>query len=200
MPSSDPPRGGCCSRFCSSLFSLGFLILIYWLIFQPHQIRVYMNSATLSNFSLSDPTSTSPSLSYNLSLNISLRNPNRKIGIYYDRLSATAFYNGSQLGQTESNFFESFFQHTKSTRMVYPVFEGSQGDLSKDVKDAFNNDKNDGAYNLDVKLNAKLRHKLWFIKLSFKPKIDCWLRFPLTANGSASMAAEPVPRKCRVKY
>ncbi|KAJ1686238.1 hypothetical protein LUZ63_017628 [Rhynchospora breviuscula] len=196
MPSSDPPRPrGCCSRCCSSLFTLGFLILIYWLIFQPHQIRVYMNSATLSNFALSDAM-----LTYNLSLNISLRNPNRKIGIYYDRLSAAAFYNGLQLGPAESSFFEPFFQHTKNTRMVYPVFEGSQGDLSKDVKDAFNKDKNDGAYNLDVKLNAKLRHKVWFIKLSFKPKIDCWLRFPLTANGSASMAAQPVPRKCRVKY
>ncbi|KAJ3703608.1 hypothetical protein LUZ61_007313 [Rhynchospora tenuis] len=195
MSSSNPPRG-CCSRCCSSLISLGLLILIYWLIFQPHQIRVYMNSATLSNFSLSDATLTS--LSYNIALNISLRNPNRKIGIYYDRLSAEAFYDGSQLGSTESNFFDPFFQHTKTTHMVYPVFQGSQGNLSKDVKDAFNKDKNDGAYNLDVKLNAKVRHKVWFIKLSFRPKIDCWLKFPLVANGNATVAAQPT--KCRVKY
>jgi hypothetical protein len=29
----------CCGSCCTLLISLGFVVLIYWAIFQPHQIR-----------------------------------------------------------------------------------------------------------------------------------------------------------------
>lgn len=193
MASSTPPS--CCARCCSGFFTLGFFILFYWLIFQPHQIRAYVDSATLSTFSLSNATS-AESLSYNLTTTLSLRNPNRRVRIYYDQLSAAAFYKDSQLGPTESDF-SPFFQHIKSTTVVNPAFEGQQGNLSEEAREAFAQEKREGAYNLEVKLRAKLRHKVWFVKLRFKPKIDCWLTFPLTANGSASVAA---PSKCDVDY
>jgi Late embryogenesis abundant protein len=196
MPPRHSRQRGCCSRCCYFLFSLGFLVLVYWLIFQPHQIRAYVDTTTLSTFSLSN-TSLASSLAYNFNLTLSLRNPNRRIGIYYDRLSADAFYNGSQLGPTETNF-DPFFQHTKSTTVVYPAFEGKVDNLTEGVKDAFNKEKGEGAYNVQVKLRSKLRYKLWFIKVhGFKPKIDCWLRFPLMVNGSSSTAPFS---KCHVDY
>jgi Late embryogenesis abundant protein len=170
--------------------------LFYWLIFQPHQIRAYVDTATLSTFSLSN-TSSASSLTYNFNLTLSLRNPNRRIRIYYDRLSADAFYNGLQLGPTDTNF-DPFFQHTKNTTVVYPAFAGKEDNLTEGVINVFNKEKKEGAYNLQVKLRSKLRYKLWFVKVhGFKPKINCWIRFPLMADGNAS----PAPfSKCHVDY
>lgn len=194
--SSNSRSKSCCQRCCSSVISLGILVLVYWLIFQPHQIRAYMDTATLSNFSLSNATS-APSLTYNFNLTLSFRNPNRRIGIYYDRLSAAAFYDGSQLGPTEANF-DPFFQHTKTTTVVYPAFDGKEDNLSEGIRDAFNKEKSKGAYNIEVRLRSKLRYKLWFVKVhGFKPKIKCWLRFPVMADGSASRAPST---KCHVDY
>ncbi|KAF3321824.1 protein YLS9-like protein [Carex littledalei] len=192
---SNTNQRGCCARCCSGLVSLGFLVLVYWLIFQPHQIRAYVDTATLSNFSLSNTTS-APSLTYNLNLTLSLRNPNRRIGIYFDRLSAAAFYDGSQLGPTESDFDPSF-QKAKTTKVVYPAFAGKENNLGGGVGDTFSKEQKEGAYNVLVKLRSKLRYKLWFVKVHFKPKIDCWLRFPLMANGNVSVAAFT---KCHVDY
>ncbi|KAJ3671383.1 hypothetical protein LUZ60_007462 [Juncus effusus] len=185
----------CCSSLCSSIISLGIVILIYWLIFQPHQIRAYADSATLSRFNLSSSSSPS-SLSYSLNVTISLRNPNRRVRIYYDQISAAVFYDGAQLGQPDSNF-QPFFQHTKSTEVIHPVFDGRNDDVSKEVVDLVGKEKSEGAYNLNVRLNAKVRHKLWFVKLRFKPKISCWLRFPLKNNGGFEVA---FGSKCDVDY
>ncbi|KAE8022932.1 hypothetical protein FH972_008691 [Carpinus fangiana] len=55
------------------------------------KFRVTDASLTQFNFSIADNTH-----HYNLALNISVRNPNKRIGIYYDSIEANAYYQGQR--------------------------------------------------------------------------------------------------------
>lgn len=86
----------------TTLFNLSTIILgvilivafLFWLLIHPSKVKVYVEQASLTQFNLAS----SNTLHYNLSLDISVRNPNKKIGTYYDTLEAKAFY---QVSRTE---------------------------------------------------------------------------------------------------
>ncbi|OAY76502.1 Protein YLS9 [Ananas comosus] len=122
----------CCSKFCGLLFFAGFLVFDFWLIFRPRRIGASVDSASLTEFALSP----SGALLFNLTADLSLRNPNSRIGVYYDRLDAAAFYSGALLGPADSPFPE-FYQHPKTTTAVSAVFKGRTAGVGAGVSDAF---------------------------------------------------------------
>ncbi|KAF4396968.1 hypothetical protein F8388_004936 [Cannabis sativa] len=115
----------CCGCIFSLIFKLIFLniitvgiaALIIWLIFRPNQIKFHVTDAKLTQFNLTD--STTNNLRYNLALNITIRNPNKRIGVYYDRIEARAFYEGQRFSSIQ---LENFYQGHKNTSVLSPVF------------------------------------------------------------------------------
>ncbi|XP_027068765.2 NDR1/HIN1-like protein 3 [Coffea eugenioides] len=198
-----PGRGGggscnpfscCCGCLCNCILScifqilctivvvLGIIILVLWLIFRPNKVKFYANDAELTQFDLS---STNNTLYYNLALNMTVRNPNKRIGIYYDRIEASAFYQGQRLKNVE---LDSFYQPHKNTSSLHAVFQGQQlVTLGSDEASNYKDDKNSGSYNIDVELYMRIRLKFGWVKSpKFKPKIKCDLEIPLNSNGTAS--------------
>ncbi|KAI0504974.1 hypothetical protein KFK09_015931 [Dendrobium nobile] len=96
-----------CSILLTLILISGIIILILWLSLRPHRPRFY-----LSSFS-------APSLS-TLSFDVSDRNPNSKIAIYYDDINATVFSNNRQLatGIVQS----AFYQPAKNTTEIHGQF------------------------------------------------------------------------------
>ncbi|XP_068661135.1 NDR1/HIN1-like protein 10 [Aristolochia californica] len=187
-----PGRGSscCCGPCCllSFLFKFivslviiaGIIALIVWLALRPARVKVHVDTAELSQFNLTNGNV----LHYNLSLSVSVRNPNKRIGIYYDRLEARAFYQGQRL---DSRFLPTFYQGHKNTTMLYPAFSGQQLLVlgSQDVND-FEQQKREGRFEVDVKIYARIRFKVGKFKTNrYTPDAECDLRMPLTTGGSA---------------
>lgn len=200
-----PGRGGgggcnpltcCCSCICGCIFNLicqilitiavflAIIGLIFWFIFRPNVPKFHVADATLTRFTLSPTNNT---LYYNLSVNMTFRNPNRRLGIYYDKIEANALYHGQRFSTAE---VESFYLGHKKENDVSAVFKGEQvvvlGDRQKSKYDSENGD---GVYNIDLKLKLRIRFKVWWAKTpKFKPKFECDLKVPLTTKGKVSSA------------
>ncbi|KAF7851915.1 hypothetical protein BT93_L1629 [Corymbia citriodora subsp. variegata] len=165
------------------LITLGLAALIFWLIFRPvNLVKFNVTEAELTRFNL---TTNNSVLNYDLKLNLTIRNPNKKIGVYYNRLEARAFYGDQRLGVAD---VAPFYQGHKNTSMVSPAFRGQRGVvLSATDLSSFDSDKKAGGYDIKVKLYLKVKFKPGSLKtFSFKPKVKCDLKVPLSSNNGGS--------------
>ncbi|KAF5175501.1 NDR1/HIN1-like protein [Thalictrum thalictroides] len=189
IPPAQQPRPkrsrGCCvlSTFLKVMISiivvLGIAALIFWLVVRPTEVKVYVVGAELKQFNLTNGNT----LNYDLSMNITVRNPNRRIGLYYDQLDAIASYNRERFGWAN---LPRFYQGHKNTTDLHADFNGQHLMLLNTFE--FNQDKNNGYFYIDVKLYSRIRFKIGAIKTRrVKPDIECHLRIPLVSNGTFSM-------------
>ncbi|ERN16146.1 hypothetical protein AMTR_s00030p00214230 [Amborella trichopoda] len=98
-----PPRGRGCGPCCilttllklviTIMVILGIAALVAWLILHPNK------------------------------LDISIRNPNKKIGICYDKVDAMAYYEGERFSWAS---LPAFYQGHKNTTVLQPKFTGQQ--------------------------------------------------------------------------
>ncbi|KAH1123109.1 hypothetical protein J1N35_006269 [Gossypium stocksii] len=186
-----PGRGsgcgcGCCLLKClfniiiTAIVIIGLAVFIFWLIFRPNKVKFHVTDVQLTQFNLTSNNT----LHYNLALNMTIRNPNRRIGIYYDRIEARAYYEDQRF---DTETLTPFYQGHKNTSYLNPVFVGQQFvRLGADETSEFNEDRVNGVYDIDVKLYLRIRFKLGRVKTGrFKPRISCDLKVPLnTGNGS----------------
>ncbi|KAK1288598.1 hypothetical protein QJS10_CPB19g00468 [Acorus calamus] len=184
---SDTTKTHPCSLLCSLIkliFSLSITLSIsfffFWLIYHPNPIKVHVENASLSLFNLTTTNATTTTLTYNLTLDISVRNPNKKISIYYDWIEARAYYNGERFAFAT---LPTFYQGHKNTTMLYPSFDGQSVVVESGTKTRFNTEKNDGFYNIYVNGHARVRFKVGWIKIKFKPRANCHLRLALSGGG-----------------
>ncbi|KAL3715995.1 hypothetical protein ACJRO7_007715 [Eucalyptus globulus] len=168
-----PSRSGGCACGCgfcllklifnivlTVVITIGLLALLFWLIFPP-QPRQFNFTATNT-------------LSYNLKLNLTIRNPNCRIGIYYDRI--------------------------ENTTTLSAAFQGQQlVVLGTSEQSDFNSEKATGVYDIDMKLYLRVRFKLGKIKtFRIKPRVKCGLKVPLSLSGSATATFQT--EKCNIDW
>ncbi|XP_061338089.1 NDR1/HIN1-like protein 10 [Gastrolobium bilobum] len=179
-----PSRGGGCDCCCGCIFNLifkliltvvfivGIAVFLFWLIVRPNVVKVHVTDASLSQFNYTGDT-----LNYDLALNITVRNPNKRLGIYYDYIEARALFQDARF---DSDFLDPFYQGHKTTNVLNPVFKGQQViALNADQTSELNKEKNSGVYVIDVKLYLRVRFKLGVFKTkTLKPKISCDLQIP----------------------
>ncbi|KAF5192301.1 NDR1/HIN1-like protein [Thalictrum thalictroides] len=177
----------------SLIFGFGALALVLWLAVRPHDIKVYVIAANLTQFDLRNGSST---LDYNLTLDMIVRNPNKKVSINYDRLEATASYEGMRFGWEN---LPPFYQGYKNTSNFRANFGGQQVMVfSESNIISFNQEKTSGFFNIDVKFSTRIRFKMGAIKTKhMKPDVDCHLRIPFTPC-NATLASGFVSTRCKV--
>ncbi|KAG6522900.1 NDR1/HIN1-like protein 3 [Zingiber officinale] len=180
--------GCCCGPCClvcnlfkfllSLVIALGVVILVLWLVFRPNQPKARVETASLTQFDLANSTT----LSYNLSFDLTVRNPNRRMSFYYDRLEARAEYDGDRFGFTN---LPTFYQGHKNTTVIRTIhFGGTQPMFGDSVDETYRRERSEGFYYIDVKVRAKMRVKVWIFKLRYnRPHIDCTLKLPVPGSG-----------------
>ncbi|KAJ1273558.1 hypothetical protein BS78_06G290700 [Paspalum vaginatum] len=180
-----------CSILVSVIVTAGVLALILYFIFRPQMITATADSAALSQFSLS-PAST---LTYDLAVNLTLHNPNTRVGLYYDSVESLAFYKDQRFGYDP---LDSFYQGTKASTQLAADFRGQQL-LQGDVTAAeFRQEQTDGNFAINVDLNAKLRVKVWAFKVRGpNAKVTCKLSVPAPGATNASPFQ---PTDCKVGF
>ncbi|GLT46366.1 hypothetical protein SLA2020_201260 [Shorea laevis] len=192
---------GCCcllsfliKLIVTAVIILGLAALIFWLIFRPNIVKFHVTDASLTQFNLTSDNN----LHYNLALNITVRNPNKKIGIYYDRIEANAYYEDQRFATQQ---LTPFYQDHKNTSYLNPSFQGQKLVLlGADGVSEYNQEKNSGVYSIDVKLNLRVRFKVGKLKTwRFKPKIECDLEVPLSSS-DGRLAGGAEATKCKIDF
>ncbi|XP_010452556.1 PREDICTED: NDR1/HIN1-Like protein 3 [Camelina sativa] len=173
---------------------LGIAALIIWLIFRPNGIKFHVTDAKLTEFTLDPATN---NIRYNLELNFTIRNPNRRIGVYYDQIEVRGLYGDQRFG---SSNISPFYQGHKNTTVVGTKLGGQQLVLldGEDRKD-LDEDVNSKIYRIDTKLRLRVRFKFGLIKSwRFKPNIKCELKVPLSNSTTSGFQFQRT--KCDVDF
>ncbi|KAK7345244.1 hypothetical protein VNO77_15838 [Canavalia gladiata] len=138
----------------------------FWFIVRPKEVNFHVTNATLTQFNYSNDT-----LYYDLALNVEVRNPNKKISMYYNYIEALALYQD-----------------------VIPLNKDQ-------ISEMYNNEKRYGIYHIDVKLNLKVKFNLgWYKTKNLKFKVACNLQVPLQSYNGTSPAAGFHATRCNWDY
>ncbi|KAF3961937.1 hypothetical protein ACB098_09G064700 [Castanea mollissima] len=188
----------CLLKTTVSVILITFLAyIIAWFILYPRSFKLHVTDAKLTKFNF---TTNNNILQYKLDINISLRNPHKKVAIYFDKIKANALYEGQRF-DTESLTELGFVVDRKSTHFLNATFAGQQLiDLDDHEISDFNEEKSAGVYSIDLRFYLLMRFGIGdFITGKYKPKVTCELEVPLSSRGNSSTARFQTTR-CRLYY
>ncbi|KAL5209673.1 hypothetical protein ABZP36_005296 [Zizania latifolia] len=167
-------RGGCCDCDCDCdcswkecaiwtavIAGVGGLIVLlvfaFALVFPP---KAGTDDAVLQRFALAPGTPPSNSaISYNVTVTLSLRNPNLYRGISYDPVAAAFSFNGSRFD--ESATVPAFYHKPRKTA----TFHVTVGGVDKPVKlaaagvTAFKAENATGKFDVELRLDTAMQYK-----------------------------------------
>jgi len=144
----------CCASILVFLFIVLVVVLIVWAILQPNKPRFILQDATVYAFNLSAPNL----LTSNFQVTLSSRNPNDKIGIYYDRLDVYATYQNQQI--TLRTAIPPTYQGHKDVDVWSPFIYGTEVPVAPYNSDALGQDQANGAVQLLIKIDGRVRWKV----------------------------------------
>eukprot|EP01018_Ginkgo_biloba_P009157 Gb_14222 [translate_table: standard] len=141
---------------CSLIFGVGIIgaafVVITWAALRPHKPRYYVDYASISRFDISGTR-----LETAMSFNLTSRNPNHKIGIYYDRVEAYVYYEYQRIGGA---YVAPFYQGHKTTTILRPILTGHSVMVEEDVSRDLTLERNAGTLELTLKIYSKVRFKV----------------------------------------
>ncbi|MCL7035814.1 hypothetical protein MKW94_001751 [Papaver nudicaule] len=174
-------------------------VVIFLSVIPLKNIKFHVTEASLTQFDITSGTDT---LHYSLAVNISVRNSNKNMGIWYDRMESGTTCYGKDIGLVS---LAPFRQGHKNTTLLHVVFHGNtslrlQG---SDLMD-FNNDQRNESYSIFINLHGLLRLK-WpggGRSRRYHYKARCGLlRLPLINSSSTSqtvIASLHLNKTCKV--
>ncbi|XP_008784105.1 NDR1/HIN1-like protein 1 [Phoenix dactylifera] len=153
----------CCENVCGIIFCwilafiilILFIILIIWLVLRPTKPKFYLQDATIVSFNVSSPENL---VSATLQVTISTRNPNDRIGIYYDRVDVFASYKYQQI--TPATAVPPFYQGHNDIDLWSPFLCGVNVPVAPYLAEAIAQDQSSGVLLLHVKIDGRLRWKV----------------------------------------
>ncbi|XP_058748307.1 NDR1/HIN1-like protein 10 [Vicia villosa] len=199
-------RRCCCCLFSliwkllvAIVFIVALIFLVLFLIIQPRSFKFSVKEAKLTQFNYTTNTNT---LHYNLVLNFTAHNPNKKLNIYYDAIEGHVSYKRTRFASTDViTWLNSFRQYTRSSSPMSGVYSGQRVmAFDHDQVSDFQRDKNDGVFHFDVKLYFTMRFRLGnFIFPDIKGNIKCGIDVPFASNGTKLMNSFE-PTTCEVNF
>ncbi|XP_065850829.1 NDR1/HIN1-like protein 6 [Euphorbia lathyris] len=173
LPYAKPPkktRSCCCRCFCWTISLLLLLILIIaiaagilFLVFRPKLPDFEVDRLQITQFNLS----TDSSLSAAFDVTIVAKNPNKKIGIYYEGGShISVWYSGTNLCEGS---LPKFYQGHRNTTVLIVPMSGKTQDASGLLSSLEQDRAQDGIIGLNLRVKQPVRIKLGKLKL-FKVK------------------------------
>ncbi|KAJ6853757.1 NDR1/HIN1-like protein 1 [Iris pallida] len=130
------------------------IVLIVFLVLRPHKPKFYLQDATVLSFNLSSPNL----LSTYLQVTVSSKNPNNRVGVYYDRLDVYASYMNQQI--TLPSPIVPHYQGHNDVDVWSPYLRGDAVPIAPFLAAALSQDESDGYFFLWIKIDGKLRWKV----------------------------------------
>ncbi|CAK9136416.1 unnamed protein product [Ilex paraguariensis] len=177
MTQSKPPkkkRSCFCRCLCWTvcllllqIIVLGILAAIIFLAFQPKIPKYSIDSMRIREFNLNNDMS----LSATFNVNITARNPNKRIGIYYENGSElSVWYTGTKLCEGS---LPKFYQGHRNTTLLNLNLTG-QTQNATGLLQSLQAQQQTGSIPLNVRAKVPVRIKLGKLKLmKWKPQVRC---------------------------
>ncbi|XP_009606939.1 NDR1/HIN1-like protein 12 [Nicotiana tomentosiformis] len=145
-----------------------FIILLIWLILRPTKPHFILQDATVYAFNVSTPSF----LTTNIQITVASRNPNAKIGIYYDKLDVYATYRGQQI--TLPTLLPPTYQGHKDVAIWSPFVYGNSVPVAPYLGNALSQDQMVGTVLLNIKIDGRVRWKVGsFISGRYHLYVNC---------------------------
>ncbi|XP_019172025.1 PREDICTED: NDR1/HIN1-Like protein 3-like [Ipomoea nil] len=165
-PSKPPKKRSCCGRcVCCTCCFLFFLIVaiaasagILYLVFRPKIPKYSVDSLRITQLNLDNANS----LSATFNVNITARNPNKKIGIYYEGGSnLSVFYAGTKLCEGS---LPKFYQGHRNTTVLSVDLSG-QTDNASGLMQSLQAQQQTGTIPLNLRVKVPVKLKVGKLKL-----------------------------------
>ncbi|XP_044492798.1 NDR1/HIN1-like protein 12 [Mangifera indica] len=159
-----------------------------WLVYRPHKPRFRVVGAAIYNLNATAP----PFISTSMQFTLVTRNPNKRVDIIYDKLSAYVSYRNQQI--TPPIVLPPLYHETKSTVALSPVLGGVPVPVSAEVVNGLVMDESYGVVNLRVVLLGKLKWKAGAIRTArygVYVKCDVWVGFKKGFVGQVPLLGAP---------
>ena len=189
---TKPPRKrrSCCCRFLCWTLSLVFLILlieaaagILYFVFQPKLPKYSIDRLQITQFNLTSNSS----LTATFDVTITARNPNKKVGVYYEGGShISVWYTGTSLCQGS---LPRFYQGHRNTTVLNVVLSGQTNDANTLITSLQQQQQQTGIIPLNLRVIQPVRIKLGEFKLmEVKFRVRCRLDVDnLAANNAINI-------------
>ncbi|KAL2503129.1 NDR1/HIN1-like 1 [Forsythia ovata] len=168
---------GCCACFLITVFILLFVILLVWAILQPKKPRFILQDATIFSLNVSAPNI----ISTTVQVTINSRNPNSKVGVYYDKLSVYASYHSQQI--TYYTIIPPVYQGHKDTNVWSPFVYGNNVPVAPYNGLALSQDQSNGAIRMIFKIDGRVKWKVGtFVSGRYHLHVTCPAYIPIGNN------------------
>ncbi|KAL6498840.1 hypothetical protein OROGR_028387 [Orobanche gracilis] len=128
--------------------------LVLWLVYRPHKPNFRVVSAAVYELNIASPTSMSTTMQFT----VVVINPNERVFIFYDHLSAFVSYKNQAI--TPPVILPPLFQKTKSTVALSPVLGGITVPVAAElINELVMEEETYGVVDLRLLIRGKLRYK-----------------------------------------
>ncbi|KAL4295836.1 hypothetical protein GQ457_12G012440 [Hibiscus cannabinus] len=155
-------------------------ILIIWAILRPNKPRFILQDTTVYGFNATVPNF----LTSSFQVTVSSRNPNDRIGIYYDRLDMYATYKNQQI--TPRTAIPPTYQGHKEVNVWSPFINGNMVPISPDFSADLGSEQAAGSVFLTINLDGRVRWKVGaFVSGTYHIYVRCpaYITFGSKSNG-----------------
>lgn len=166
------------------------IIFLFWAITRPSKPSFILQDATLYAFNLSTGPSPPNALTTNLQVTITTRNPNDKIGIYYQKADVYASYRNQQISL--ATLLPATYQGHKDVIVWSPFLCGNSVPVSPFVAESLGQDLNAGMVMVNIKVDGRIKWKVGtWISGRYHLHVNCpaYITFGDKSKGIASGAS-----------
>ncbi|KAM3285350.1 NDR1/HIN1-like protein 26 [Capsicum chacoense] len=143
-----------CTIFLTLLSILGIIAFILWLGLRPHRPRIFLH-----DFSIPAISQGIGPESAQINFNVTARNSNQVMGIFYDAMQVTAIYQDQSIGN--SQLLTPFYQLPKNTTVLAGTFSGPMVTVTGTQWQQMLDDRSRGTVVFRLELTARIRFKIW---------------------------------------
>ncbi|KAI7984994.1 NDR1/HIN1-like protein 1 [Camellia lanceoleosa] len=159
-------------RICSGVLILSVIVLaivvVIWAILQPKKPDFVLQDATANAFNVTAPNF----VTSNILVTIESRNPNDKIGVYYDKLDVSAIYRNQQI--TSYSAIPPIYQGHKEVNVWSPTVSGVNVTVAPYSGVALIQDQAYGTVLLTIKIEGRVRFKVGtYISRRYHLSVKC---------------------------
>ncbi|KAF8413414.1 hypothetical protein HHK36_001396 [Tetracentron sinense] len=140
--------------FSTFIVSLLSLVLLIWLILHPSKPEFHLRDADIYQLNISSPHL----LNSSIQITLFSKNPNKKVGVYYEQLQVFASYKGQQISVDAS--LPPFYQGHGDSNLLTASLNGTGLPVAPSFSYDVGRDRTAGKLILTLKVLGQLRWKV----------------------------------------
>ncbi|KAG9155778.1 hypothetical protein Leryth_004036 [Lithospermum erythrorhizon] len=172
------------------LLSILSLILLVYLTLHPKKPQFSLQQADIYQFNLSNIPNFS-TLNSSIRLTLLSKNPNQRVGIYYDEIQVYASYKGMQI--TQNTPLPEFYQGHEDTELLSASLNGNMLPVAPSFGYEVERDQTAGRLMMNLKAIGRLRWKIGtWVSGKYRFNVNCMTIIPFGSVVAASSGSGPL--------